>query len=617
VSNNRSRYLPEPLLLVVAALALLILLEYTLFGVLAPLERYIGDRLLRVHAGQQQPDPEIVIVDIDEHSLEQMSAEVGRFPWPRSVHAELVEGIARQQPHAIVFDILFSDPDLMRPEGDAYFAEVAAVQSNLFLPMLRLEGGNDAEGVELGRYGAALGIEPGVEAESEARVAIVLPLPELMTAGRLGSINFNEDSDGVGRHYRLYLDAYGWKIPSLPTTLLRALDYPLPPLSEIQLSWRGPPLSYQRIPYADLYRDLQRRQPQRNPRELHDKIVIIGSTATGLVDLRVTPIDSIFPAVEILATAIDNLKRGDYLRSVPLWVSPLLALLMVLLIYSGFRRLGSPLQMGIRLLLFSPLMVVAAYVALTTYRLQLPLFVPLAFAWIYYVAASLHSYLRELKAREQSVAIFSRFLDPRVVGTLVAQGESVVDMRGESRKITVLFSDIRGFTTLSEQSSAEQIVALLNDYFSRQVKVVFRHGGTVDKFIGDAIMAFWGAPVDDAEQAQHAVAAALDMADALFEFKRSLGAAGESFDVGIGIHTGEAVVGFIGSENRLDYTAIGDTVNLASRIEGQTKGRARILVSEATMLECGDLFDFHDHGSYKVKGRAQEVRLFEPLRRLT
>ena len=231
------------------------------------------------------------------------------------------------------------------------------------------------------------------------------------------------------------------------------------------------------------------------------------------------------------------------------------------------------------------------------------------------MAAALHAYLHEKRERQRSVQIFSRFLDPRVVGELVNKGESVLTLKSQSRQLTVLFSDIRGFTTLSEQHTAEEIVDLLNDYFSRQVKVIFKHMGTMDKFIGDAIMAFWGAPVDDPQQAINAVEAALEMCDTLMEFRAHLGASGEHFDVGIGIHTGPAVVGFIGSDNRLDYTAIGDTVNLASRIEGQTKGVARVLVSADTRALCGDAFDFEDHGFYKVKGRTQEVQLFEPRRK--
>jgi adenylate cyclase len=248
--------------------------------------------------------------------------------------------------------------------------------------------------------------------------------------------------------------------------------------------------------------------------------------------------------------------------------------------------------------------------------LWLPLFTPLLFAWLYYVLAALYAYWQERAERKRSVEIFSRFLDSRVVDELIARGESALDLKSESREITVLFSDIRGFTTLSEKHTAEEIVDLLNNYFSRQVEVIFRHGGTMDKFIGDAVMAFWGAPVDDGEQARHAVEAALDMADALMAFKADLGKQDENFDVGIGIHTGLGVVGFIGSHNRLDYTVIGDTVNLASRIEGKTKGVARILVSDDTRAQCAEAFDFTDHGFYKVKGRTQEVRLFEPRRKI-
>jgi adenylate cyclase len=183
--------------------------------------------------------------------------------------------------------------------------------------------------------------------------------------------------------------------------------------------------------------------------------------------------------------------------------------------------------------------------------------------------------------------------------------------------LTVLFSDVRNFTTYSEQHSAAQVVDLLNRYFSMQVEVIFRHGGTLDKFIGDAIMAFWGAPAADPAHAANAIAAALEMAQKLEEFKRELGAEGAAFDVGIGIHSGPAVVGFIGSERRQDYTAIGDTVNLSSRIEGLTKGVAHILVSAETRSLCEDMFDFIDHGFYKVKGRTQEVHLFEPRRKQT
>jgi adenylate cyclase len=211
--------------------------------------------------------------------------------------------------------------------------------------------------------------------------------------------------------------------------------------------------------------------------------------------------------------------------------------------------------------------------------------------------------------------MFSRFVNPHVVQELVAHGG--LSRGGESRQISILFSDIRGFTTLSEKRTPQEIVALLNRYFTLQVEVVFRHGGSLDKFIGDCIMAFWGAPLDDPNHAKNAVAAALEMADVLQRFKHELGEQDAEFDVGIGIHSGPAVIGLIGSDQRREYTAIGDTVNLGSRIEGLTKGVSRILVSRDTMELCGDAFDFKSFGSFKVKGRDQEVELFSPSRKGT
>ena len=208
--------------------------------------------------------------------------------------------------------------------------------------------------------------------------------------------------------------------------------------------------------------------------------------------------------------------------------------------------------------------------------------------------------------------MLSRVLDPLVAKRLVAEGVKLEDIKSEQRTISVLFSDIRGFTTLSETRPAGEIVALLNRYFSMQAETVFKHGGALDKFIGDAIMAVWGAPTDDARHAEHAVACALDMAANLARFNAEIADSGIAIDIGVGIHTGTAVVGFVGSKRKLEYTAIGDTVNLASRIEGETKGRTRILVTEATRDFCDGAYGFRDFGEVQVKGRAAAVRVFAP-----
>ncbi|MDD5329762.1 MAG: adenylate/guanylate cyclase domain-containing protein [Sulfuricella sp.] len=609
------RALTSPLLLIACFVAALAAMDFSFSHLLLPLENRVSDRFVRIHASGLQADPDIVIVDIDDRSLARMIDVAGSWPWPRSVHGELAEGIARQHPRAIVFDILFAEPDVYRPESDALLNQALRQAPNTYFPMVRRSPSEDAGGIPLAEYASALGIAPTPAARRDARVALILPLAVAKENWRAGTINFVEDRDGIGRRYNVYTEAYGWRIPSLPARVVRDLGYPLPDRESIVLGWRGGALSHTRVSYADVYEDLERKKPLRDPEEFRGKIVIVGTTATGLHDIRATPLSSLAPAVEILATALDNLKNGGYMRTVPAPAPFALALLLVTALCAAFLARRNTLAIGAALLPLSAILLGAEYAALSR-QLLLPVAAPLVFAWAFYFAAALLEYLRERREREKTVQIFNRFLDPRVVKELVSHGTTTESISGQAREITVLFSDIRGFTTLSEIHTPAEIVALLNRYFSMQVEVIFRHGGTLDKFIGDAIMAFWGAPGEDAAQAEHAIAAALEMADTLDRFRQEIGAMGATFDVGIGIHSGPAVVGFIGSEQRQDYTAIGDTVNLASRIEGQTKGIGRILVSADTMARCPGALEFIDHGLFKVKGRTQEVQLFEPKRKI-
>ncbi len=379
------------------------------------------------------------------------------------------------------------------------------------------------------------------------------------------------------------------------------------------LAWRGAKGAFRKVSYSDLYEDFNKSKRTRPADEFAGKIVIIGAAASALQDLRTTPIDGLHPGAEILGTAIDNLKNGRQMHHAgPMWPAAI-GIALILLLYFAFQRRIDARASGVALVLVTGALLLSSYVA-TGRLLLLPILTPLVAGWTFYVVASLSEYLRERRARREAVTLFSRFVNPEVVKQLIERGG--IQGAGQQREVTLLFSDIRGFTSLSEKRRPEEVVTLLNRYFSQQVDVVFHHGGSLDKFIGDCIMALWGAPLDDRDHARRAVACALDMADTLAVFKREFGEGAKDFDVGIGVHSGPAVVGLIGSEKRREYTAIGDTVNLASRIEGLTKdAKRRILVSRDTMEQCADAFDFVSCGTFPVKGRAQPVELFEPRRK--
>ncbi len=596
--------------LITAIFLLLTTVEMIALNGFYTLENQLSDFFVRHQAQNLQPDPDIVIVDIDDSSLARMEEVAGKWPWPRAVHGELVSGIAAQKPAAIVFDILFSERDLHRPESDRAFNDVLGeIESNVYFPIMRRDVVAGKGGEQLAKIAPLLNLKATDKIDAEAKISLLLPAAIDPKYWRTGTINYVADADGVGRRYQLYTPVHGWLMPSLPARVAADLGYPVPQQNDILLAWRGQAGAFKHISYVDLYEDFDREKTLRPQNELTGKIVIIGTAASGLHDLRVTPIDSIYPGVEILATALDNLKNKRVQRAAPIWVKLGLALLLLASLAAGFLRGINAMKMGWALSAITVIALGLSYIAAGKLYL-LHVFVPLIFAWGYYFICAMQAYLRERKSREQAVQLFSRFVNPHVVQELIAHGG--LSRAGESRQITILFSDIRGFTSLSEKRTPQEIVALLNRYFSLQVEVVFRHGGSLDKFIGDCIMAFWGAPLDDPDHARHAVAAALEMAEVLQKFKAELGEADADFDVGIGIHSGPAVVGLIGSEQRREYTAIGDTVNLGSRIEGLTKGVARILVSKETKVLCGDSFDFQAMGSYKVKGREQDVELFSP-----
>lgn len=604
-----SKHVPIRLpLLALAVLALALQLS----GLLERTDNRLGDWLLQAHAASRQPPDDIVVLAIDQRSLDELNDIAGSWPWPRSVHGELLAALEPHAPAAVAFDIMFNEADSFRPDSDQVFKEIVAAQDNLFFASLNLVDGNAGP---LALLPGSFGAVRGEGADPDARATLLLPHVLDEGSMRGGLINFEADADGTGRHYRLYRAVDGWRLPYLAATLARFTGATLPGRERVRLHWFGQaPLT---IAYSELFKDLEQREPVLAP-TLAGKIVLVAATAPGMHENRPTPLGQHTLGVHVIATALANLRAGDWLRDWPArW--PLAALLLAGLVLA-FHRRANTVHSALGLGAASVAVLGGAWLGLQA-NVYAPVGAALLLAWLGYGLLTIEAQWLERRQREATVGIFGRFLDPRVVEGLVESGELDRDRKPEAREISILFSDIRGFTTLSETRTPEQVVDLLNRYFSRQVDVIFRHGGTLDKFIGDAIMAFWNAPTETPGHAAKAVAAALDMTLALDDFKRELQANGEGlgeFDIGIGLHSGPAVVGFLGSDSRMEYTAIGDTVNLASRIEGTTKGVARVLVSGATMALCSadPRFEFMYRGEFKVKGREMPVELYEPVRRI-
>ncbi len=315
-SNLLARYWKRSFYLYLAGLfTVFAVLDTAFLHITSEMRTAAFDAMVRYRLAPAKPDPDIVIVDINEASLAALAKEYGRWPWPRQVLGEFVEQLEKQQPKAVVFDILFSDADVFNPDSDAYFDAAIAATNNTFFPMLRL----DPESDELSQIKAAQ--IPGVmpmedeEQEKDATMGIILPhFQSALKGGRLGTHNVALDTDGVVRSYPVYIAGYGWKIPSLPARIGREFGWPEPSTEHMLLNWRGKPFSYQYVSFADVYQDMSSKNKQRPQDEFKGKIVLIGSTAAGLYDLRSTPMARMHPGVEVLATAIDNYKHGDSLR---------------------------------------------------------------------------------------------------------------------------------------------------------------------------------------------------------------------------------------------------------------------------------------------------------------
>lgn len=356
------------------------------------------------------PDRDIVLVDIDEASLAAMAPEFGRWPWPRSVIAELTEGIARQGAAAIVYDITFSDLDADHLDADRYFREVVARYPNTYFSAIRLTPANDTlSELKLAKLPGTERIDPN--ASPDATVAMIVPyFLGVLNDRRLGTNNLYADDDGIARSYHVYRDAHGWRIYSLPSNVVAALGGTLPERSDILLNWRGKPLVYQSAPFHAVYRSFLREKSDRPADEFKGKIVVIGSTAPSLFDIKPTPVAQIHPGVEILMTAIDNLKNADYLTELPPAFYMLVTVIAIVLLTIAFVYNVDPIWLNTLFTAMQTAFLAVTYlfVNFTTWFVNLtaPFTAVLAYFFIVRI------YNRVLTMRRNGHPLFSTALDP-------------------------------------------------------------------------------------------------------------------------------------------------------------------------------------------------------------
>lgn len=575
--------------LAACALALLLVGAATFSRTWHALEFKTFDVLTAWTAPQRTALP-VVILAIDEPTFQELQHT---WPFPRSVHAALLKRLHDEGAAAVGLDIVFADPST--ETEDAALAQAIAETGPVVLAATR---------EKIDSSNAALWLD-------------VMPLQRFLDAGAdAGDAGVEPDDDFVVRRVPVAREGFALRLAQraaeargkLP--VLRHFDW---------IGYRGPRGTFDTRSYY------QALEPGLLPAGFFkNKIVLVGRSARTATELSRSQADlfnspfgtaggeRLFPGVELQATLVDNYLTGGGLRSVPEgWTLALVALLVPLLLW-GNRRLHPAGAAALAAALVAAI-AGASWWLFGRFQLWWPPLLPAAAAVAVYGAAALAGYAFVRRRARQTRAMFAQYVPPAVVSRLIAQPE-LMRLGGEAREVTLMFTDLANFTTLSEQLSAEQTVEVLTAYFNAMTPIVHATGGTVDKFIGDAVMAFWGAPLDDPQHAEHAVTAAISMQQAMQVLVADLRARGlPPIHMRIGLHTGRVVVGNVGSEQRFSYTAIGDAVNLAARLEGANKAFGTgILLSAATAAQLPSSVALRALDDVVVKGKTEPVRVFTP-----
>jgi adenylate cyclase len=615
-------------------------------------------------------DERVAILDIDEKSL----GEIGRWPWGRDRVSELVRKLFEQ--HGIVllgFDVVFAEPD--DSSGLKVLEKLArsdlkdSAQFQTMLQTLRPQLDNDGRFAEtlkgrpviLGYYlsGRSDGVSSG------ALPAPVLPegsftgrnIPFTVWANHGGNLeqfqkaalsggHFNPlvDFDGISRRVPMVAEYKGQYYEALSLAMVRALlgqpkvvpwfpeegwfsakgyqgmeAIELPtergtlrvPVDEnvaALIPYRGYQGSYRYYSISDIMAD------RIKPGELTGKIALIGTTAPGLLDLRATPVGEAYPGVEIHANLITGMLDGVVKMKPPYVLGAEVVLLLAAgLVMVLLLPLLSPLRATLASLVVLLFVVTVNLVFWQYGNLVLPLASSILMVLTLFALNMSYGYFVESRTKRQFTELFGQYVPPELVEEMSRDPEAY-SMDGRKMELTVLFSDIRGFTSISEGLEPDELTHLMNEYLSAMTEVVRKNRGTLDKYIGDAIMAFWGAPVSDPQHARQAVLTAMQMQAALPAVNMAFAAKGwPEIRIGVGVNTGEMTVGDMGSAVRKAYTVMGDAVNLGSRLEGITKQYGvDILIGEGTRKAIKDIV-CREVDRVQVKGKEEPIAIFEPI----
>jgi adenylate cyclase len=619
-----------------AAFLIVFLLSY--LGLLTPLENALGDKL-RVRNARPLSTP-IEIVYLDDASLKVAEQEWGVvFPWERATYSQIISVLKKSGAKAVVFDFLFTSASPWGIDDDRAFASTARKMPVFTGMMINVEPQPEAVGLfkkQTPLYFLPLRPGPLIKAGQ----GVEAPKPPLWGAFTgVGDVGFNQDEDSKCRSMflmksldrRVYPSmalTTAWQLSGKPKLAVREHSLELGNRS-LYLDDQGAfPLLFRDLkslpPYVRLIELLaantaleENKKPDIDLTRFKDKIVFIGSSAPALLDLRPSPFGKNTPGVQLQAITLDNLLSGENLKTPGLALYGWLGVFILCLLTAGFSfKFRGPLVLVLPLL-FTALLAGLAQWQYASYHTLIPASTPALALLLAFVFSALENFLTEARARRRVQNVFGQFLSPAVLKSLAAHQDDLAT-GGETRTLSVFFSDLQGFTSFSEMLGPQQLVSILNEYLTDMAEVIVgTHEGYVDKYVGDAIMAFWNAPTDQPGHALTAVKAAWHCQLKLKEiqprlYSRGLRAGDEGLVMRIGLHTGEAVVGLMGSRRKLNYTIMGDTVNLASRLESANKAYgSRVMLSESTLTAAGDTVSARELDLLRVKGKALPTRVYE------